>query len=123
MTSGKHQPGTVFIFSPNCLKIDKEADPCYATTGVNALVYRNVSLLNYPSAYDFFEPVSEIKKGAIGIIVRPLGVPHSFWLRPEIINDPELREKYTVYEAFICKELVQVFSNDISLNIVDAAQD
>jgi hypothetical protein len=123
MTSAKHQPGTVFIFAPNCLKIDKEEDPCYATTGVSALVYRNISLLNYPSAYDFFDPVPEIKKGAIGIIVRPLGLPHSLWLRSEIMDDPALREKYTVYEAFICKEMVQVFSNDISLNIVDKVRD
>ena len=117
MTSAKHQPGTVFIFDPGCLNIDKETDPCYATTGTSALVYRNISLVNYPSAYDFFNPVSEIKKGSIGIIVKSLGIPHSLWLQPDIVNDPEIREKYTVYEAFICKELVQVFSNDISLDI------
>jgi hypothetical protein len=122
MISAKYQPGTVFTFDPGCSNIDKEADPCYATTGTSALVYRNISLVNYPSAYDFFEPVSEVTKGAVGIIVRSLGVPHSLWLQPEIINDPEIREKYTVYEAFICKELVQVFSNDISSGI-DKRQD
>ena len=117
MKSAKHQPGTVFIFDPGCLNIDKEADPCYATTGVSALVYRNISLTNYPSSCDFFDPVPKIKEGSIGIIVRTIGIPQPFWLRPEIIDDPEIREKYTVYEAFICKELVQVFGNDISLNI------
>ena len=113
----KLQPGTAFIYKPDCFDIKKGTDPCYATTGVEALVYRTISLTKYPSSRDFFDPVPEIKEGAVGIILQPLGIPQSLWLEPQIINDPALREKYTVYEAVICNELVNVFRNDISVGI------
>jgi hypothetical protein len=113
MIIAKLQPGTVFMYIPNCTDTDNEDDPCYATSGSNALVFRNISLENYPSGYDFFDPIPEIKEGSIGIIVRPLGMPHSLWLRKNIVNNPALKEKYTVYEAIICNEIVHVFSNDI----------
>ena len=117
MPDTKLQSGTVFIFKPDCFDIKKKADPYYATTGVSALVYRTISLANYPSSRDFFDPVPEIKEGAVGIILQPLGIPQSLWLEPRIINDPDLREKYTVYEAVVCNEVVNVFRNDISVGI------
>ena len=115
MYSPKLKSGTIFVLRPGYLDAKKDSDPCYATTGGSTLVYRRISLANYPSSNDFFDPLPEIKAGTIGIVVRPIGVPQSMWLNESMSRDPEVWEKYTVYEAVLDKELVQVFSHDMEV--------
>lgn len=106
-------PGTVFVLRPGHLKIDSPHDPDYVTIGRESIVYRTVSLTNYPSSNDFHGPVPGVKAGEVGMIMSVVGVPQSMWLDGRISSDPNLWEKYTVYEAVIAKEIVQVFGNDM----------
>ena len=109
----KHSPGTIFVLRSGYLNVDSPYDPDYVTVGGQAIVFRTISLANYPSSNDFHGPVPEIKEGAVGMVTNVMGVPQSMWLDKRISCDPNAWEKYTVYEAVMCKELVQIFGNDM----------
>lgn len=113
MDSASHTSGSMFVYAPGMYVANSDKDPDYSTTGTGNVLYRHVSLESYPSSYDFFDPVDTVSPGDIGIILRTIGLPWQIILDKKLMKYKSIREKYTLYEACVAGEIVQIFGNDI----------
>ena len=112
MSNSKITPGTMFVYDPrNAYALSKD-DPGYSTNP-HGKPCREIQLETYPSSRDFIDPINSVRPGDIGIILREIGIPHMLWGIKKLWNDPELSQKYTVYEVIIKKEQAQIFGSDM----------